>query len=486
MEQQYRSRNAPIINPFDQLPTPVFDAFVEDISVAIKNALNPHSVPVTSYSHSKINHPQLRVPAPRFLSTPSSRDTDDNGDGDETGDGIHRDASISHPLRSTQPHPAASSRAISDDSPVANSIGESSHSISPSRTPPIVVDLVSDASEAEEESVAEDEEAEEESDEGALKYSRHGSGELVDSNEAGSSASSSSNASGEEESEEQVPDDTFEMHEPPRVLSSFKGKARAADEGPGVRALRGISARLQSLPHQMQPIPVTDGDEEDAEEDSVSWDSDNDNGHQSNEQIYSQRDDSDEELLYANGHSFDERDSNGADDSSKTSGDIDASSDGYLDRAGWKEELYDNKFFPSPTTSSERQEMITMDDSPSPDLGTGGREELHGVTHTFQFQSAIVSILAGDNSQFIPAAAEQPHQFFSDGPEAAPQISLAQDVVEKSNEADDMRGLEPSFETITPQWGDNDIVNSVYSVRHISVYHHAHTCHSYCQLRPYG
>jgi hypothetical protein len=465
MAQQYRSRNAPIINPFDQLPTPVFDAFVEDISAAIKNALDPHSVPVTSYARSKYGHAYSRVPAPKLFPSSSSRDSDV---GDETagiGEGVER---------LTQPQPTASSIASRYDS-IAHDTGEGSDSVTSRRAPPIVVDLISEASQSDGESVAEDEEVEEESDEEALKYTRYGASggdEITDSNEAGSWVSSASDASGEGE----AVDDTFEMHEP-RVLSSFKGKARAADEGPGVRALRGISDRMQSLPYQVQPAPIADEEEGD----SASWVSDDDQSDRQlyDGQVHSQRDDSDDQPLYANvAQSSDERDSSGSDDSSRSGGDNDASSDDSSDRANWQEELYDSKLFSPPTAfpdHDDNHEVITSDDSPSPDLELLERGTLHGAAPTPR--PALVSTFAGNSGQSVPSAAEQPNHFFSDEQEGAPQIPLAQDdsnvsdvYAQQHNDMDDARSLEPSFEI--SRWDNNDTAAGLYSKYYAYVHLH--------------
>lgn len=462
MAQQYRSRNTPIINPFDQLPTPVFDAFVEDISTAIKNALNPHSAPVTSYTRSKDSHAYSRVPAPKFFPSSSSRDS---AVSDETS-GIGEGVNLSHASQPTQPQLSASSY---DDS-MARETREGSDSVTSSHALPIVVDLVSDDSESDGEGIPDDEEVEEEEsdEEEALKRAHYGAGGGDESNEVGPWASSASDASGERE----AVDDTFEMHEP-RVFSSFKGKARAADEGPGVRALRGISERMQSLPHQVHPVPVADEDEEE-EGDSAPWVSDDDlDDRQFYGPTHSQQDDSEDEdqPLYADaGQSSDEHDSGGADESSRSGGDNDASSGDGIDHADWKAELYDSRLF-SPLAAfpdhDDNQEVIASDDSPSPDLEFGECGGLHDATPIPR--SALVRHFAGDRDQSIPRSAEQPHQFFSDEQEGAPQFPFAQDdsnvaeVNVQHNETNSARPLEPSFETISPQWHNNDTSAGVYS-----------------------
>src|SRR5258708_6670572 len=41
LSSKYRSRNGPIINPFDQLDATSFDHFVQDVTTSIRDALNP-------------------------------------------------------------------------------------------------------------------------------------------------------------------------------------------------------------------------------------------------------------------------------------------------------------------------------------------------------------------------------------------------------------------------------------------------------------
>ena len=447
MAQQHRSRNAPIINPFDQLPTPAFDAFVNDISAAIKNALNPDSIPVTSYT--RLKHAHSRVPAPRFLSASSPRDTDI---GDETGDEIREGVSLSHSSPPTRPPPTASSRMASEDDPTANGTGEGSGSPASGRAP-IVVDLVSDPSQNDEESVAENEGMEEEgSEEEVSRYERRVSSgeEIMDSNEAGSWSSSASDASGEEEYEGEAMNDTFEMQEP-RVLSSFKGKARAADEGPGVRALRGISERMRSLPHQAQPTDESqeeEEEEEEDEEDSPSWASD-DGQQPSDGQVYSQRDGSDDDqLLFMNvAQSADEHDTNGGDSLSRNS-DGSASSVDHSDREEWKER-HDSGVLSIPTAFPEH-EVISLGDSPLHSLGMGEQDHMRRA-----FQPTFDTGFAGDNGQILLSAADQPHHFFSDTQEGISPVLLTQvgsSVEMNVHEAGSVRCLDPSFETVGNQW----------------------------------
>ncbi|KAF8325004.1 uncharacterized protein EI90DRAFT_2205154 [Cantharellus anzutake] len=58
-----RSRNAPILNPFDQLDAASFDSFVTDVAAAIRNALNPSlpPAPIAKSSHVQAIAPSLDV-----------------------------------------------------------------------------------------------------------------------------------------------------------------------------------------------------------------------------------------------------------------------------------------------------------------------------------------------------------------------------------------------------------------------------------------
>lgn len=259
MSNTYRARNAPLINPFDQLPTPAFDAFVNDISGAIRAALHPQTTKSTWWTKSS--------PANRDASA-RERSLEPTSSHNSPADTLrYTNASTESSLRAFPRDPkisvTPSDNDHDDNAPLLN--GGDARSASLARDRPDIVDLTSIASGSD----GEDVEATNGT-EGASQDRYY-----VPSSDEGEDAAGSSVDSSDEVSDDSFVNDTFDMYGQ-QTLSLMKGKGRAADEGPGVHALRGISERMHPLPQE----PVYVDDDDDAEykqqELSASWGSEAD------------------------------------------------------------------------------------------------------------------------------------------------------------------------------------------------------------------
>ncbi|KAF9517619.1 hypothetical protein BS47DRAFT_1359418 [Hydnum rufescens UP504] len=232
----------PILNPFEQLPAPAFDAFVVDVTTAIRNALNPPVAPIPPRAAARIPGIESSTPdrSTVFSPNPTSPDVGvdeiDNSDEEEEVGSVDLDALSCASLSSGPSQPEGYSN-LSSGSSASGDKADLDHK----DTPQWILDDEEGPAEGEEqgeEQEQEEEEQEEQEDED--------NGSADDSFVRQRSIGSDSNIS--------VP--------PPKSSTNAKGKARAIDEGPGVQALQGISERLHAHPELFASQSSSeDGDE---------------------------------------------------------------------------------------------------------------------------------------------------------------------------------------------------------------------------------
>jgi hypothetical protein len=262
---QYHSRNAPILNPFEQLPAPAFDAFVVDVTTAIRNALNPPAAPIPPRAATRIPDIESSTTPDRstaFSPNPASREVEvdeiDNSDEEEEVGSVDLDALSRRSLSSGPSQPEGYSN-LSSGSSASGDKADLDHT----DTPQWILD--DEEVPAEDEEQGEQEEEREEEQQAEQEDEENGS--VDDSFVRQRSIGSDSNIS--------IP--------PPRSSSNVKGKARAIDEGPGVQALQGISERLHAHPELFAVQSSSeDGDED---EDLGSYGEDEEQGGE-NEDYY--------------------------------------------------------------------------------------------------------------------------------------------------------------------------------------------------------
>ncbi|KAF8306728.1 hypothetical protein DL93DRAFT_2159825 [Clavulina sp. PMI_390] len=254
-----KSRNvAPLLNPFEQMPTSDFDAFVTDISSAIRFALNPRtsSTPSQARTASPASTSSFTASAPNSgyarsrLGDPTSL----------SGGGMRRGvdpATLYQKPSSTNPPHASSAIPLNAQSATNQNRGSGPSSQ--------VVDLT--LSDSESDNDADEPDDNYNGDDGyAMSVDAPEDAPLNFDNDEDEQVDDDEEE--EEEEDDSLLDDTFEM-QAPRYHASAKGKGRAPDEGPGVSALRGITARMSSeallAPKKPAP-PLSDSEEDDEEE----------------------------------------------------------------------------------------------------------------------------------------------------------------------------------------------------------------------------
>ena len=236
---EYHSRNAPILNPFDQLSAPAFDTFVADVTTAIRNALNPPVAPVAP--RAAVRMPGFGSPTPERSSAVSSgsvaRDVEvveiDNSDKEEEEEelAVYSRESVS-----------SGSSQLEDFSSLPGGVSSSGDQAHLEHE-----DLAQWVSDYDKVQQYDEEQEEQEEEQGQEEEEQEDQEKSVadDYFIREGSLSSNSNVS------------TL----PPMPSGNAKGKARAIDEGPGVQALQGISERLYANPELFVAQSSSEDDE---------------------------------------------------------------------------------------------------------------------------------------------------------------------------------------------------------------------------------